>query len=261
MFLRKPLLAGLVGVLGLVGCAGSDTSEEEAVAAGAEETVDGDEAEETGETAQAEDTDADAEAQVDDDVAEATEEVVAEEDEEADESTEEAPTGEVTIDGDHLEPMPDGLLRSDEGDDPVVGTVAPTLTGTTFDGTEVSLAPDGVAKVIYFVAHWCPHCQVEVPMIQSLIDAGSVPEELEIYAVSTAYDSGQGNPPAEWLKSEGFSPITLRDDAANQALASFGGTAFPFAVYLDGGNNVVARSAGSLDPDSTLELWELAAGA
>src|SRR5438552_12519468 len=53
-------------------------------------------------------------------------------------------------------------LPSFSGDteaDPAVGKPMPTLRGTSFDGTPVTIAPDGHPKVIAFVAHWCPHCQ------------------------------------------------------------------------------------------------------
>ena len=32
----------------------------------------------------------------------------------------------------------------------------------SFDGTPVEIAPDGKAKLVVFLAHWCPHCRAEV---------------------------------------------------------------------------------------------------
>lgn len=145
-------------------------------------------------------------------------------------------------------------------DDEALGLVAPTLTGTTLSGDAITIGPDGEPKVIYFLAHWCAHCQAEVPKIQQMINDGSVPEGLQIYAVSTAVDLTRGNyPPESWLDVEGFTPITMRDDEGSPALAAYGGSSFPYVVYLDGDNRVIARSSGELDEATILQLWGMTA--
>ena len=55
-------------------------------------------------------------------------------------------------------------------DDPAVGRAMPEVRGTSFDGSSVAIANDGRAKVLLFVAHWCPHCQREVPVVQAWLD-------------------------------------------------------------------------------------------
>lgn len=163
-------------------------------------------------------------------------------------------TAEVTISGD-LPRMPRSGVMADS-DDPANGEVAPTLTGTDFAGQDVVIEPDGRAKVIYFIAHWCPHCQEEVPKVQELIDAGALPAGVDVYAVSTTTDRTRGNyPPSAWLGGVGFSPPVLRDDDNNRSLVAFGAGAFPFAVYLDADHRVVARSSGTLDTDTMRQLW------
>ncbi len=170
-------------------------------------------------------------------------------------------TAPVELTGDAIPPMPEGVTVSDATTDPAAGTEAPTLVGTSFDGEEVTIGPDGTAKAIYFVAHWCPHCQEEIPVVQQLLDDGLKPDGLEVYAVSTAVESGQGNfPPEAWLQEEGFQPTTIRDDETSAAFAGFGGTGFPYVVYLDAENRIVARSSGNLDGPTTEQLWQTAAG-
>jgi len=166
----------------------------------------------------------------------------------------------VRIDGDPLDSMPDSNeVVLDASNDPMAGRVAPTLTGTAFDGIEVQIAPDGQAKAIYFVAHWCPHCQDEVPVVQSLIDQGAKPDGLDIYLVSTAVDESRGNYPVDrWLADEDISAAVLRDDANNTALRSYGPSGFPYVVYLDAEHQVVARSRGSLSSEAIEQLWALA---
>lgn len=171
-------------------------------------------------------------------------------------------TADIEISGEGLTPMPAGVSLTDAGSDPSVGQVAPALTGTGFDGSEITIEADGTPKVIYFLAHWCPHCQREVPQVQSLIDAGRVPDGLDIYAVSTAVDRGRGNfPVSTWLEEEGFTPPTMRDNASSSALVAYGNGGFPYAVYLDGDNRVIARSSGELGADTIAQLWAATAGA
>lgn len=165
-----------------------------------------------------------------------------------------AATAPVSVEGAPLAEMPDVVVTSE--DDPAAGSVAPTLHGTAFDGTPVTIGADGRAKVIYFVAHWCPHCQAEVPLIQQLIDSGQKPDNVDIYAVSTAVKPEGGNyPPATWLDRVGFSPVTMRDDETSSAVLAYGAGGFPYAVYLDSQNRVIARSAGELGLDGIAQMW------
>ena len=43
--------------------------------------------------------------------------------------------------------------------DPAVGMTIPTVSGSDLQGDPMTIEADGQAKVILFVAHWCPHCQ------------------------------------------------------------------------------------------------------
>ncbi len=165
-----------------------------------------------------------------------------------------AATAPVSVEGAALADMPDVVVTAE--DDPAAGSVGPTLHGTDFDGKPVTIGADGRAKVIYFVAHWCPHCQAEVPLIQQLIDSGQKPDNVDIYAVSTAVRPESGNyPPATWLDRVGFSPVTMRDDETSSAVLAYGGGGFPYAVYLDSQNRVIARSAGELGLDGIAQMW------
>ncbi len=160
-------------------------------------------------------------------------------------------------------PRDAGAAVTSAANDGAVGQLAPTLVGTDFDDTEVRIEADGVAKAVYFFAHHCPFCQEEVPVLQALIDAGQVPEGVEVYAVSTSVQDAPNRnyPPETWLNREGWTPKVMRDDEFNRAFNAYGGSSFPYTVYLDGENRIVARSAGQLDDSITLALWQnLAAG-
>ncbi len=171
-------------------------------------------------------------------------------------------TAPVTIEGDILPQMPSVGGVTNASNDDAIGQTAPRLVGTDFDGNEVVIEADGRPKAVYFVAHWCSHCQAEVPVVASLIDQGKLPEGMDVYGVSTSVNAGQGNyPPNRWLDgADGWNVTTMRDSEENEALINFGAGGFPFVVYLDGDNTVLARSAGELDSAGIEQAWALTAG-
>ncbi|MCP4086876.1 MAG: TlpA family protein disulfide reductase [Actinomycetia bacterium] len=170
--------------------------------------------------------------------------------------------GTVEVEGDPIPFSSGDPGIADPTTDAATGLVAPTLTGTSFDDSEVTIGADGRAKAVYFLAHWCSHCQEEVPTVQALIDAGRVPEGLDIYAVATSTVAGRANfPPSQWLEEEGFTPVTMRDTEDGDALLAYGGSSFPYVVYLDSDNQLVGRSRGSLSDDQIVTLWNAAASA
>ena len=54
---------------------------------------------------------------------------------------------------------------------------------------------------VIFLAHWCPHCQAEVPLLSPYLAGDDAPEGLQTVAVSTGVDSTRDNyPPDQWLE-------------------------------------------------------------
>ncbi|GIU96693.1 MAG: hypothetical protein KatS3mg013_0496 [Actinomycetota bacterium] len=151
--------------------------------------------------------------------------------------------GRVTVTGQSLPALP-------EGSDPAVGLPAPTLEGRDFEGRPVRIEDDGRPKAIIFLAHWCPHCQREVPLVQDWLDREGMPAGVDLYSVATAIDPAQPNyPPDEWLRREGWTPPVLVDDAKESAASAYGLTGFPFWVFVDADGNVTSRFAGELTID------------
>lgn len=169
----------------------------------------------------------------------------------------------IEIEGDVLFPLSSSGISADASTDPAIGTPLPTVTGTDFDDNEIVIGDDGRAKAVYFLAHWCPHCQAELPRIVELIEAGSQPANLDVYAISTSVDASRGGayPPAAWFNREDFTAPVIRDNESNDAFVHFGGGGFPYAVYVDVNNNIVARSSGELQPDAIAAVWQMAANA
>lgn len=147
----------------------------------------------------------------------------------------------VAVDGEPLPTLPE------TGEDPAIGRAAPGLEGKDLDGSRLDITDDGRPKVIAFVAHWCSHCQAEVPAIQAHLDDVGVPEDVDLYGVATLTEKTRGNwPPDQWLQDEGWTIPTLVDDEDDDAANAYGLAGTPFWVAVDADGVVVARQSGEI---------------
>jgi thiol-disulfide isomerase/thioredoxin len=158
----------------------------------------------------------------------------------------------VTVRGAPLPPFesPDG--------DPAVGMTAPVLDGESFDGSALTIGDpdenDGPTMVV-FLAHWCPHCNAEIPELIELDERGDLPDDLAVVGVSTAANpDGDNYPPSEWIAETGWPWPIMVDSPEFAALNAYGGTGFPFTVMLDENGVVLARKAGSGSADE-IQAW------
>lgn len=151
--------------------------------------------------------------------------------------------GVVQVSGSPLAPLPES------GDDPAVGQVAPAMLSERPNGA-VSIEPgaDGEPTMLVFLAHWCPHCQSELPRIVELASDGEL-DGVRTVAVLIATDESRPNfPPSAWLDRERWTGEEFYDDADGLASAAYGVTSFPFLVFLDADGKVVQRLAGEQEP-------------
>ena len=131
--------------------------------------------------------------------------------------------------------------------DSSVGLEAPRVTGQDFEANTVTIEPTGTPTAVLFLAHWCPHCQSEVPRIQQWLNETGGVDGVDIVSVSTVYRPAQGNwPPQEWLEDEGWSVPVLRDDARASVHTAFGAGGFPYWVFIDGEGMVAGRASGEM---------------
>ncbi len=143
------------------------------------------------------------------------------------------------------------LFQTTAGD-AAIGLAAPTVQGTDFDGQPVAIEANGRPKVILFLAHWCGHCQSEVPLVQAWLDAGGAPADVDLISVATSIDPSLPNyPPEEWLDREGWTMPVIVDRGGTVATA-YGLSAFPFWVFVGADGNVTGRLTGEL-PIADLE--------
>lgn len=144
--------------------------------------------------------------------------------------------------------------------DPAIGMAAPALSGAGFDGTPVTIEPaSGNVTLVMFLAHWCPHCQREVPVLTEWEQQGGVPEGVDIVSVATATSNERPNyPPSSWLAGEHWPFPVIADDPNFSAAGAYGLSSFPYFVILDADGNVAARTSGEIDPDDLAALLEQA---
>jgi len=150
----------------------------------------------------------------------------------------------VTVSGDSLP-----AFGGDPASDAAIGRDAPGLTGQDFEGNQVAITNDGRPKAILFLAHWCPHCQREVPVMQSYSDETGFPDSVDIYSVATSYSPTRPNwPPSTWLEREGWTFPTIVDDPESTAFQAFGQGGFPYYVVIDSNGQIALRVSGEQDP-------------
>lgn len=165
----------------------------------------------------------------------------------------------VTVTGTDLPAMPSdgGALPAN---DPAIGVTIPTISGTSFAGSDVEIKP-GKPQIIAVLAHWCPHCQAEVPKIVEWQASGDLPKSVSVTAISTAADEAKGNfPPASWLEKEEWTNPVIIDSADSKGLNAMGATGFPTLVAVTADGKVALRGSGELTLDQVQALANAALG-
>jgi cytochrome c biogenesis protein CcmG, thiol:disulfide interchange protein DsbE len=144
---------------------------------------------------------------------------------------------------------------ADAAADPAVGQAIPELSGVGLDGQPLTIGPGDGPMAIVILAHWCPHCQAELPALADYIAQGGVPDGVFIVGVSTAIDAVRPNyPPSAWFEREGWTQPTLVDDAANTALAALGVNSFPGFVFVAADGTVMQRLTGEIGVDQFAQI-------
>jgi len=153
----------------------------------------------------------------------------------------------VTVDGTALPEFTASV------DDPAIGEAAPKLIGNNFAGTPVTMGgASGKKQIVVFFAHWCPHCQREVPIIVSLAKGGTF-DGVELGGVATGTsDQAPNYPPSDWLERVGWPAPVLVDTANQTAAKAYGLSSYPYLVFVNEDGTVAGRWAGEM-PESDLK--------
>jgi len=138
------------------------------------------------------------------------------------------------------------------GNDLAIGAFAPIPTGIDLNGNSITMSTrvgleERKATVIVFLAHWCSHCQREVPIIQNWINKNGSSNNINLYSVVTYIEKNKPNyPPNDWLIRENWSSSVIFDNEENIIAEHFGLSAFPYWVFLNSDGTVNMRHSGSL---------------
>ena len=156
----------------------------------------------------------------------------------------------VEVVGDVLEPLPES------GDDSTIGLAAPILNGYAFDGSNLSVTPgDGKPYMLVFLAHWCPHCNREIPRLIEWQASGAVPADLQIIGVSTGVANDRPNyPPSQWVVEKGWPWPVMADSEGVDAARAYGVSGYPFFVLVGADGEVKARGSGELEIDQLNQI-------
>jgi len=160
----------------------------------------------------------------------------------------------VEVVGEALEALPES------GGDSTIGLTAPTLNGYAFDGSNLSVTPgDGNPYMVVFLAHWCPHCNDEVPRLIEWKESGAVPADLQVIAVSTGVASDRPNyPPSQWVVEKGWPWPVMADSEAMDAARAYGISGYPFFAIVGADGKVKVRGSGELEIDQLNQIVDFA---
>ena len=153
--------------------------------------------------------------------------------------------GTVTVQGQTL-----GRYGGSPASDQALGVPSPGITGESFDGSTLTIDPaDGRPKMLLFVAHWCPVCQAEVPVVSQWLADGGLPDGVDIVAIATGTSTTRENyPPSEWLDRENLDVPTIVDSEDYAAANAFGLSAYPFWAFVNPDGTIYARFSGGISP-------------
>ena len=126
----------------------------------------------------------------------------------------------VSSTGGLLAPLPES------GADTETGKSVAVLKGYDLQGRPVTIDPagEGKATMVVFLAHWCPHCNREIPVLNKWRESGEVPTGLRVVGITTGSKADQANwPPSKWMTAMKWPFEVMADSEAQEAAAIWRG--------------------------------------
>ena len=145
------------------------------------------------------------------------------------------------------DPLP---AQPDSGTDPAIGMKVPEIRARNFDGGPVSLRIASIKRptMVVFLAHWCPHCNREIPRILELDSQGGIPASLRVVGVATGSRNDQANwPPSTWLQDMKWKWEAAADSLDGKIFSAYGGVSFPTMVLVGPDGTVKDRFSGEME--------------
>lgn len=133
--------------------------------------------------------------------------------------------------------------------DTAVGLPMPQIAGTDFAGNPLAITADGRAKLIVGLAHWCPYCNNEVPILNDWYAAG-LPDGVDVIALHVYTDPAKPHfPPANWVEALGLTLTLIADDESRTLVRTLGIPAVPFWLLVSADGTVMERGTGQVGAD------------
>jgi len=118
------------------------------------------------------------------------------------------------------------------------GEAVPAFSGPGIDGGTVDWGDFlGRPAVVPVWAPWCPHCQVELPVLDRVMEEFP---EVGFVTIVTAIGDAPGPAPDAFLADNGITAPTVVDDRAGTLARAFGIQGFPTLYFVDS-EGVVAQ--------------------
>jgi hypothetical protein len=109
--------------------------------------------------------------------------------------------------------------------------------------------------MVVFLAHWCPHCNREVPRLIEWQASGAIPADLQIIGVSTAVASDRPNyPPSQWVVDKAWPWPVMADSKSMDAATAYGVSGYPFFTIVGADGKVKVRASGEIEIDQLTQI-------
>jgi thiol-disulfide isomerase/thioredoxin len=141
--------------------------------------------------------------------------------------------------------------------DAALGVALGDVTGPEYyTEADVTIDPaDGTTRAWLVRAHWCPHCQRELPPLSEWYEANAANyPNVELLSVTTSIDPSRGNPLEPYL-DELQLPFPAIVDADLALTEQFGASAFPFWVFTGPDGTTLLRIPGFLELEQVEEIF------
>lgn len=130
---------------------------------------------------------------------------------------------------------------------PLLADHDPTVYTEDGEAVTFSQIADGRPLVVNFWATWCPYCVDELPDYQEIVaDYG----DRVSFAFVDVADGGRETVghAVGYLEQNGFTDLPAYFDTELEASIEYAATALPTTVVVNGDGEIVAISAGRIDP-------------
>lgn len=120
------------------------------------------------------------------------------------------------------------------------GEMVPSFSAPGLDGKTVSWEP-GQPTVLTVWAAWCPHCQVELPVLEQVKDSYPGVETLSIV---TAQGQQPGPTPEKFVADNDITIPVAVDDAGKKLMNAMGVEGFPTLYFINPDGTVRSKAGG-----------------